>query len=111
LYDLVLNNDFKYFNKNMKKIMQFLKSSYLIVIGIVIGATVLTVGALSIPSNINNSVQTIGKVIISTDGVSTTGDNVVVTIDNISGAALTVKGNMTVGKNDNIVTGSWSTIA
>jgi hypothetical protein len=80
----------------MKKIMNFLKSSYLIVIGIVIGATILTVGALSIPTNIDNSVQTIKTIYISTNGIDTTGDNVVVKIDNTSGAALTVRGNMNV---------------
>ena len=81
----------------MKKIMSFLKSGYLIVIGIAIGATVLTVGALSIPTNIDNSIQTIKTIYISTDGISTTGDNVVVKVDNVSGAALTVYGNMNVG--------------
>ncbi|OIP39532.1 hypothetical protein AUJ95_05485 [Candidatus Desantisbacteria bacterium CG2_30_40_21] len=68
----------------------------MIVIGIAIGATVLTVGALSIPTNIDNAIQTIKTIYLSTDGVSTTGDNVVVKIDNVSGAALTVRGNMDV---------------
>ena len=95
----------------MKKVMHFLKSSYLIVIGIVIGATVLTVGALSIPTNIDNSVQTIKTIFISTNGIDTSGENVIVKIDNTSGAALTVRGNMTVGKNDNSVSGTWSSIA
>jgi len=59
-----------------------LKSSYLIVIGIAIGATILTVGALSIPTNIDNAIQTIKTIYISTDGVSTgTSANVVVTLD------------------------------
>jgi len=95
----------------MKKVMHFLKSTYLIVIGIAIGATVLTVGALSIPTNIDNSVQTIKTIYISSDGVSTTGDNVFVKIDNTSGAALTVKGNMNVGDKTNVISGRWSSIA
>ena len=74
-----------------------MKSSYLIVIGIAIGATVLTVGALSIPTNIDNAIQTIKTIYISTNGISTTGDSVIVKIDNVSGAALTVRGNMNVG--------------
>ncbi|MBU1759098.1 hypothetical protein KKG31_08515 [Patescibacteria group bacterium] len=51
---------------------------------------------MTIPTNIDNSVQVIKKIIISTDGISTTGSNVVVTIDNDSGNALTVIGNMNV---------------
>jgi len=88
-----------------------LKSSYLIVIGIAIGATVLTVGALSIPTNIDNAIQTIKTIYISTDGVSTTGNNVIVTVDNISGAALTVRGNMNVGDRSGSVVGQRSTSA
>jgi len=59
-----------------------LKSSYLIVIGIAIGATILTVGALSIPTNIDNAIQTIKTIYISTDGISTgNATGVIVTLD------------------------------
>lgn len=81
----------------MKKTINFLKSFVWVILGIILGITVLTVDALSIPTNIDNAIQTIKTVYISTDGISTTGDNVVVTIDNTSGAALTVRGNMYVG--------------
>jgi hypothetical protein len=56
-----------------------------------IGATVFYVGALSIPTNIDNAIQTIKTIYISTDGISTSGDNVIVKVDNVSGAALTVR--------------------
>ena len=86
----------------MKKMMNFLKSSYLIVIGIAIGATVLTVGALSIPTNIDNSVQTIKTIYISTDGVSTgTATDVVVSLSSDSNNALKVYGNAQVGSTGN----------
>jgi len=75
----------------IKRVMSFLKSSYLVIVGVMIGATVLYVGALSIPTNIDNAIQTIKTIYISTDGISTSGDNVIVKVDNVSGAALTVR--------------------
>lgn len=103
--------DFIYFKQNMKKTVNFLKSFVWVILWIILGITVLTVDALSIPTNIDNAVQTIKTVYISTDGISTTGDNVVVRIDNVSGAALTVRGNMNVGDRANSVSGTWSTVA
>ncbi|MBU0627298.1 hypothetical protein KKG31_03425 [Patescibacteria group bacterium] len=70
-------------------------------------------GALTIPTNIDNSVQVIRKIILSTDGVSTTGENVVVTIDSDTGAVsqIKVRGNMDVGDKTNSIVGTWSSIA
>ena len=97
----------------MKKVMHFLKSSYLLIIGIVIGATILTVGAagLTIPTSIDNAVEVIKTIYISSDGVSTgTSSNVIVAIDSNSGNALKVYGNAQVGSTGNKALGEYSSV-
>lgn len=94
----------------MKKIMNFLKSSWLIVIGFAIGAGILYVAAgLAIPTNIDNAVQVIKRIYVSSDGVSTTGTSVLVTLDSANTETpFKVIGNAQIGKWDNTLV-TWST--
>jgi hypothetical protein len=91
----------------MKKVMNFIertqifKSAYVVVIALALGVSLLYTFALNIPTSIDNSMQVIRKIYISSDGISTTGANVVVAIESDSSNALKVYGNAQVGDINN----------